>query len=156
MDECVNEQTNACMDGWMDECMMVNERSMHDASCCREALDVPDAQSTQHRNDLFFPLLETQAHLVVQLSLARMLHLLGCTVQLLVLGSDLITARLVVLAQASIVCLQAPDFRLQAGNLSRELGVLQRPLAIGWNCPYTPTALGPLQHCVAALALVPE
>ena len=111
------------------------------------------AQNNKH---LFFPSFQTQAHLVVQLSLACMLHLLSCTVQLLVLGSDLIAARLVVLAQASIVCLQAPDFRLQAGNLSRELGVLQRPLAIGWSCPNTATALRPLQHCVAALALVPE
>ncbi len=64
-----------------------------------------------NRNNLFFAFLEKQAHLVVQLGLARMLHLLGCAVQLLVLGPDLIAACLVVLAQAGVVCLQGPDFR---------------------------------------------
>ncbi|KAA6423252.1 MAG: hypothetical protein FRX49_06704 [Trebouxia sp. A1-2] len=28
--------------------------------------------------------------------------------------------------EAGIICLQAPDFRLQASNLSRELGILQK------------------------------
>ena len=105
-------------------------------------------------------------HLIVQLSLARMLHLLSCAVQLLVLGSDLIAARLVVLAQAGIVGLQAPDFRLQAGHLSRELGVLQRPLVIGWNTANIPNMYLPigvdkdtlrrLQQCIAALAVHPR
>lgn len=63
--------------------------------------------------------------LVVELCLTGMLHLLSSTVQLLILGPDLIVAGLVVLDQTSIVCLQGSHFCLQARHLRRELGILQ-------------------------------
>lgn len=71
--------------------------------------------------------------LVLKLSLASMLHLFSCTVQLLVLGPDLVVARLVVLSQIAALPLQPSHFGLKSRHSSRKLVTLEVLFCIQFN-----------------------